>query len=234
MFLNLNIYIIFPTYSVMKKTFTILLIFLLILPLVFSQINDPNSSTPNIPTNISKEEIKETVKEKIKDPTPNLDDKLDKELELPGIVKALGRYIIGVKDPITLSKFIIGLFIYFFFAIIFSLFGEIFQEGNIKWAIAFVLSTTIAITGVYNTAAVLLLNAGQSFKFLEETSSGTLLFWIIIIVSVLLITKKITKKLQKEKELAEAEIEGREIGTSLGFMKSMRSWFKWGRKVSDK
>ncbi len=219
----------------MKKTITLLLILILLFPLVLSQENESNKSKfpklPDIPTNITKEEIKEKAKEKIKDPTPKLDEKLDKEIKIPGLIKAIARYTIGVKDPISISKLMITLMIWFFFVILFSIFGGTFQEGPIKWAIAIVLTTIIAFTGVFNTAATLLLNIGESFKFLEETSSGTLLFWIIIIAAVLIITSKITKKFKESKDISEAETAGREVGTSLGFLKSMRSWFKWTRKI---
>ena len=107
-----------------------------------------------------------------------------------------------------------------------------FFKGKISWLMAIAVNLLIALSGGLRLLKKAFLETGSIFKFLEEWTTGALIFAIILVILIFLILGKAMKFIKTKEEKIEAEEEGRKIGTQIGFLKSMREWFGFSNKLT--
>ncbi len=243
----------------MKKAGAILILLLIILafPIVASQ--DPTSpttpptaapstttNTPTTPTTTTPSStttpptttIPAALRERLEKPTPKIDEKLESEINIPENWQIPARIVFGIKSDteISLSKLIILISIWiilFLFTIEVIRTMHMFKE-TIVWLMAFTLTIIFGVTGTVKSLSDFFFGFTSFFKFLEEWELGKVSsFFIIIIIISILIKRFIIQPIENKAKKSQAQQEGMEVGTELGFLSSLRKWFSWSKKNRD-
>lgn len=164
---------------------------------------------------------------KFGDTTNNL---IEKEILINENLAIFVRVLFGIKGPVTISFAIMIILIWLMMLIFLRniLILTPFFKGGISWVAAIVVNLLIALSGGMRLLTKLFLETGSIFKFLEEWTTGALIFSIILLIIIFMVLKKAIRFIKMKEESMEAEDEGRKVGIQIGFLKSMREWFKLG------
>ena len=202
----------------MKKSFAIILLALLLIQIVIAQTNITNDSNF-------------TAIKKIGDATDSL---VEKEILINENLAIPIKILFGVKGPVKLSSAIMILLIWVMMLIFLRniMILTPFFKGGISWLMAIVVNLLIALSGGMNFLTKVFLETGSIFKFLEEWTTGALIFSIILVIILFLVLGKAMKFIKKKEEIMEAEEESTKIGVNLGFMGNLRKMFKWGDSLT--
>lgn len=201
----------------MKKGYVIIIIFTLLCSTVFAQINSTNITISL--TNLN-----------------NFGDKLtEKEILINENLAIPIKILFGVKGPIKISFAIMIILIWLMMLIFLRnvLILTPFFKGGISWLMAIVVNLLIALSGGMRFLTKAFLETGSIFKFLEEWTTGALIFSIILAIIIFLILGKAMKFIKRKEEIMKAEEESTKIGVNLGFIGNLRKMFNWGRSISE-
>lgn len=208
----------------MNKRLIILatIITLLLITTVIAQTSTINNGTITIPSINPK------------DPTPKIDNIFEKEILINENIAVVVRVLTGIKGPVTLSFGIIIILIWLMMLIFLKniIILTPFFKGITSWIGAIIINLLIALSGGMNFLTRIFLETGSIFKFLEEWTTGALIFSIILVIIIFLVLGKAMKFIKRKEEIMKAEEESTKIGVNLGFMGNLRKMFNWGDSLS--
>ncbi len=203
-----------------KQLFSIFTIIMLLCSIVLAQTSTNDTLNENI-TNQKNSSLKQLInidKEILKDPTPKIDERLDKDIKIPGAIQKIVQIIFGIKGDISVSALILLLAIWTW--VLLLLVGitpmiPFFKNKIMAWLGAIIINLVIALSGAYVTIAQLTLSIGKDIKFLKDWSAGFLFFCVVIIIVLFYLFKKVSKKIQERMKINEAKEEGQKSGIAL-------------------
>jgi len=203
----------------MKKSFAIILITFLLIQIVIAQTNITGSSINN---SIS------GFKEKT-------DSIAEKEILINENLAIFVRVLSGIQGPVTISYAIMIALIWIMMLIFLRniMILTPFFKGGMSWLMAIVVNLLIALSGGMKLLTKLFLETGSIFKFLEEWTTGALIFSIILVIVIFLILGKAMKFIKRKEEIMKAEEESTKLGVNLGFIGNLRKMFNWGKSISE-
>ena len=213
----------------MKKLGVALIIVLLLITFINLSPAQDTKSKDSQNTNQN-----EPPKNKTPQTITRVNNALEKEIQIPAYIQIPIRILFGIERSISISLLIVILVIWFFSWLLFANVLKLtpFFRNWTAWPAALGVTALIALSGAMKNIALFLLNAGDSFEWLAKISAGALLLIVVVVIAAAVILLKILKKLSEKLELEQARDEGRNIGVSLGFIKSMKEWFSFTRKVN--
>lgn len=190
-------------------TFTCLI---LLFSLVIAQESSTNSSN--------------STKSSLKIPTEKTDNLLEKEVDLPTPVKKIVGIVLGFKESekitwsimVGIISFLIAIFVIFVWT--FELMPFFNEIGSILGAL--MVTILIGTTGGVKEIVEFYFKSTDSIKILESWSTGATIFFTIIIIFLIIISRKITKSLKKLKENERVEIDGTNIGWNLATLNKLK------------
>ena len=200
--------------STMKKEYSLFLVLILLVSLV-------NAQTLN-KTNIS--EIGS-----ISDVQKKTNSVLEKDLELPTWAQLIAKNIFGVKEKISLSKFIILLSIWAMLLILILNIVKImpfFRSSGVRWVAAVAITILIALSGVVNELSSIFLLYFGGWGFLKNWSAGALFFSVFAVLFIFFVLIKLTNKLNEKLELGEIESKSQEAGFGMRMLRVVGNVFR--------
>ncbi len=204
----------------------IITIFLVSLSLAQSTSTETNNLQNSVPNQTdSKTEI---PKISLTDLTPKLDESIEKDIQLPESSNKIIRMLLGFNESekITMNLMIsIIVFMFIIFLILGDAFGLITSNRLIKWLGALGVTILLGMTKGIKETILFYFGITDSIKALGNWSTGALTFLIIILIIIFILIGKIEKRLRKEREIEQSNMDGIKIGTELGFLSKMRQYF---------
>ena len=99
-----------------------------------------------------------------------------------------------------------------------------FEKGIAAWIAAAILMLLLGISGGLSFIAKFILSIPKAFKFLEDWSAGALIASIIGLLIITMAIVKIEKYFKKKAGIAQAQMQGMNVGTKLGFLARMKDF----------
>ena len=200
----------------MKKIISILILSILLFNIIIAQEppTAPSSANLTIP------------KLSIKDPTPKTDNLLEKEVKLPEWANKITRISLGFNEnekiPWSIMVGVITFMIIIFVILIgaFDLFPFFEGIGKIFGAIAVTL--LIGTTKGIKLIVEFYFKITDSVNILKNWSAGSLIFFTILIIGLMIILLRVEKSIKKIRDIEKAEIDGTKIGWNIATLTKMK------------
>lgn len=197
-------------------------IILLNITLALAQSTSPTASTPE------NKKVLDT-----KNITSKLNERIDKEIQVPAGLQLLIKIIFGIEKTISISLLIIVLCIWLFSFIFIANILKLtpFFKGWIAIPAGICITILIALSGAIKNIALFLLNFGDSFAFLAKWGAGAVLLIMVAILAITFVATSLLKKLRKKLEREEAQEEGSKMGLTIGMMAKFKEMFGFTQKI---
>ena len=180
-----------------------------------------------------------TAQNNISDKITNLDslkftdksnDVLNRTIEIPENFKLPAKLILGIDEPMQLSKFVVYLMIWIVvFLIIFQVVKimPFFKEGFVKLIASLAIMILASSLGSIKTVADLYFDLSFA-KLIDKFSAGAFIFTVVVILVFYFVISKILAKIGTNIEIGNVESSATEAGTGFKILRIFSKTF--GRK----
>lgn len=152
-----------------------------------------------------------------------LDSKLTEPVKNP-YAQTFSKVIFNLSPGASLNLLVIATcsWLFVFFALICSI--GIFYEGYIKWAISFLVTMLVSVSGGIREGAEFILSFQETLAIIAKSSAGALFFIIVITAVLILVIPKITKTIRAYNRITKAYAEGMKAGANQAYIKQSRKY----------